>query len=156
MIIYVGDTGNVVRRITGNHCSGNVEASKLRESIAEAIGYGIKKTRRASGKTRKRIDLPKPIFGERAVSAYVASGHWQFVRCDSKEEANDFQWFVIATLKPALNRESRPWKEALLDRFEILLVQLQKENPCPKAQISSSASWPGVYVFHHQHLPPHA
>ena len=149
MIIYVGDACDVVSRITTNHCGGNIEGSKMRESIAEAIGFGISKTRRASRTMKKRINLPDPAVGERAVSDYVASGRWQFVLCNSKEEAKAFQWFAIESLNPALNRERQPWNREQSTRFEILFAQLQQSPLYAKTQLRPLASGPGVYGFHH-------
>jgi len=47
MIIYVGDSKDVIKRIRTNHCKGNVEASALRKYVAEALGYRIKITKRS-------------------------------------------------------------------------------------------------------------
>ena len=46
VIIYVGDSHDVTKRIGTNHCSGNVEASPLRKAVAEAMGYPLKHTKR--------------------------------------------------------------------------------------------------------------
>ena len=80
--IYVGDSGNVVNRILGDHCSGNVEGLELRHLVAEAKGYAFTRSRRSSGSTRVRIDLPDPREGEAHVSTYIRSGRWKYVICD--------------------------------------------------------------------------
>jgi hypothetical protein len=90
MIIYVGDAGDIIKRIKTNHCSGNVEGSALRSHVAEAIGYKIKSTKRSTGSTRYRIELPDPREGEKHVSDYIRSGEWRYVVCNSYAEAKDF------------------------------------------------------------------
>lgn len=92
-VIYVGDSGNVTKRIRPDHCrGGDVEGSALRERIAERKRYPIKKTKRLSGSEQKRLDLPDPRVGEREITLYVKSGKWRYVVCAPNEEARDFQW----------------------------------------------------------------
>ncbi|MEM3573648.1 MAG: hypothetical protein QXJ62_05415, partial [Nitrososphaeria archaeon] len=113
MNIYVGDASDVVKRILTNHCSfsSNVEASALRCAVAEAMGYRLKRTKRPSGSTRIRIDLPNPREGEDIVSAYIHAGRWKYIICESYDEAHDFQWYVIDQLKPLLNKNVKPWNK---------------------------------------------
>ncbi|GAG41101.1 unnamed protein product, partial [marine sediment metagenome] len=89
-IIYVGDTGSLLRRIKTNHCGGNVEGSALRQHVAEALGYNIKCEKRLSGNERKRIDLPNSQQGEKRVSDYIRSGEWRVIILDNYKIANDF------------------------------------------------------------------
>lgn len=153
MIIYVGDAKDVVKRILTNHCSGNIEGSALRRHISEAKGYRIKLTRRPSGSTRVRIDLPNPSDGEGEVSAYIRSGEWRFVLCDSYTEANDFQWFAIEQLKPHLNRDRRPWNSRNLQKYQSLLAKLTSSPGQKCDQLRGLRSGPGVYVLYHQFEP---
>jgi hypothetical protein len=97
-VVYVGDAKDVVKRIRSDHCNGNVEASALRKSVAIAKGYLLKKTKRPSGSTRIRIDLPVPRKGETCISGYIQSSEWRFVLCASSMEAKDFQWYAIDQL----------------------------------------------------------
>jgi ADP-ribosylglycohydrolase len=48
LVIYVGDSRDVIKRIRKDHCGNgtNVEASALRERVAENKGFQIKKTNR--------------------------------------------------------------------------------------------------------------
>ena len=122
--IYAGDATDVVKRIRSNHCSGNVEGSALRRHIAENIGYQIKSTRRSSGSYRVRLDLPNPKTGEQIITAYLRMGLWKFIFCDSYEEAQDFQWYVINMLKPLLNVRHDIWNKENMVRYQVLITEL--------------------------------
>src|SRR5439155_14880993 len=93
LVIYAGDAGRVSRRVLQSHSSGNVEGSALRQHVAARLGYRLHKSRRAKGSTKIRLDMPNPKEGEDAISAYIRSGRWRFVACDSASEAEDFQWY---------------------------------------------------------------
>jgi len=153
MVIYVGDTQDVINRILTNHCRGNVEGSALRRHVAQAIGYGIKSTKRPSGSTKVRIDLPDPQKGETDVSNYIRSGKWRYVICNSYEEAHDFQWYVIEQLKPLLNKNYQPWNRNNLQRYQILLTQLTNCPALSCTQLRGMQSGSGVYALHHQQKP---
>jgi len=151
--IYVGDARNVVNRILFNHCKGNVEASALRRHIAEAMGYKLKRTKRASGSTRIRIDLPNPKFGERKISAYIQTGKWKYVICESYDEAHDFQWYAIEMLNPLLNRERKQWNQEKSSEYFLLFQKLSNSQLLGCKQMYGQATGPGVYVFYHSMLP---
>jgi len=153
MIIYVGDAHDVIKRIQTNHCSGNVEASALRRHVAEAKGYKISSTRRSSGSTRVRIDLLNSRIGEMDVSDYIRSGGWRYIVCNSYAEANDFQWYAIAQLKPLLNKNLKSWNRRNLQRYQTLLSQLASSQILNCDQLHGIQSGPGVYVFYHQRRP---
>jgi len=153
LIIYVGDSKDVIKRIRTNHCNGNVEASAFRRHVAEEKGYKIKSTRRTSGSTRVQIDLPDPHAGEMAVSDYIRSGKWRYVICNSYDEANDFQWYVIDQLKPLLNKDCKAWNYGNLRRYHDLLAQLTSSPLLRCNQLSGMQSGQGVYVFYHQRRP---
>jgi len=143
----------VKKRIRTNHCGGNVEASALRRHLAEAKGYTIKSTKRTSGSTRVRIDLPEPKTGEMDVSDYIRSGEWRYVICDSYTEAHEFQWYAIAQLRPLLNRDRKPWNIGNLQRYQFLLAKLTSSSPVTCDQLRDLRSGLGVYVLYHQRRP---
>lgn len=148
-VIYAGDAGDVVKRIRSNHCGGNVEASALRRHIAENMGYTIINTRRSSGSYRVRLDLPDPKAGEQDISAYLRTGMWKFVICDSHEEAQDFQWYVIDVLKPLLNVRHKIWNRENLVRYQALLAELTSGPGMNCDQLKNTASGSGVYLLFH-------
>lgn len=153
MIIYVGDSRDVIKRIRTNHCGGNVEASAFRRHVAEAKGYEIKSTKRSSGSTRVRIALPDPKVGEENVSDYIHSGKWRYVICNSYVEANNFQWYAIDQLKPILNKYCKLWNHGNLQRYQILLNQLIDSYLLSCDQLYGIQSGSGVYIFYHQQRP---
>lgn len=150
VIVYVGDSRDVVKRILTNHCKGNVEASALRRYVAEAMGYRIKKARRPSGSIRVRIDVSDPKTGEEDVSNYIRSGEWRYVICSSFQEAHDFQWYAIDQLDPVLNKDRKTWNRRNLHRYQDLLARLSGSPRLKYSQLHGMQSGPGVYVLHHQ------
>ena len=82
---------SILRTLT-NHRDGNVGASALRAAIAQEMGCHLRRTKRPSGSTRVQIDLPNPLEGENVISAYIKSGEWKYVICESYEEAHDLKW----------------------------------------------------------------
>jgi len=153
MVIYVGDSGDVIKRIRTNHCSGNVEASALRKHIAKAKGFKIQSFKRASGSTRIRIDSPEPRNAENDVSSYIHSGSWKIVLCDSYKEAHDFQWFTVERLKPLLNVNIKPWNNNNLERYKYLFTQIENSTAFKYEQLKGATSGSGVYVLYHQMSP---
>jgi len=128
----------------------NVEASALRKQIAEYKNYPIKKTRRPSGFYRVRLDLSDPKAGEKDISTYLRTGLWKFVICDSHEEAQEFQWYVIDVLKPLLNVRHKPWNRDNKARYQELLAELMSAHGATCEQLRNKASGPGVYVLFHE------
>ncbi|MBD1866822.1 hypothetical protein H6F95_05790 [Cyanobacteria bacterium FACHB-471] len=153
MLIYVGDGRDVIKRIRNNHLKGNVEASSLRKHLAIEMGYQISVSKRSSGSQRIRIALPEPEKGENIVSAYLSGGLWQYIICDSYEEANAFQWYVIEKLEPCLNKDRRSWDTSRLPKFEILLHNLQNSQFYEFGGLAGLISGAGVYAFHHHQYP---
>lgn len=151
--IYVGDSGDIIKRIRTNHCSGNVEGSAFRKHVAAEMGYAITKTKRDSGSTKVRLDLPDPRVGERRITNYLRSGSWRIVICDTYDEAHDFQWYAIAKLQPTLNKAAQAWDSAAGARYAQLLQSLLDCTLIPYADIGGSESGPGVYAFYHNELP---
>ena len=155
LVVYVGDSSDVIKRIRTNHCSGNVEGSAFRKHVAAGMGFGISRTKRSSGSTRVRLDLDDPSAGERTITKYVRSGFWKVMICDSYEEAHDFQWYAIQKLDPPLNKDVQPYDQAREERYTKILRQLVDSDPIPFDELSSVPTGPGVYVFHHDELPAH-
>ncbi|MEM2960956.1 MAG: hypothetical protein QXU67_05065 [Candidatus Bathyarchaeia archaeon] len=156
-VIYVGDSNDVVSRILINHCSGNVEGSALRKAVAEAMGYGLRSAKRPSGSIKVRIDLPNSKEGEAKVSGYIRSGTWKYIICQSLEEAQDFQWYVIDQLRPLLNRNRRPWDNKDSQRYRSIIEQLKHSSEIScydlrKGQAVAKTG-PGVYVLYHDLTP---
>lgn len=152
-LVYIGDSGDVVKRIRTNHCSGNVEGSAFRLHVAAAMGFTTIRTKRPSGATKVRLDLLDPLGGERAITQYARSGVWRVLLCDSYHEAHDFQWYAIDDLKPALNRDFRAWEQANRERYAQLLQVLLESNAVPYNRLPELRSGPGVYAFYHDRLP---
>jgi hypothetical protein len=153
MVIYVGDSRDVIRRIKTYHLGGNVEASALRRHVAVALGFGLTRTKRPSGATRVRIDLPNPSEGEAAVSRYLKAGQWQYVMCDSYEGANALQWYAIARLAPVLNRDRRAWEPGMEGILEALMRELSVSRMRNARELAGLPSGSGVYVLHHERAP---
>jgi hypothetical protein len=145
MIIYAGDAKDVVKRIRSNHCSGNVEASALRRSIASLRGYALSSAIRPSGTRRVRINSRY----EEKISCYVSAGRWKFVICHSVVEAHDFQWYVIEALKPLLNKNRRAWNGPAAQRYADLLAEIERSGELESSELVKARSGPGVYVFYH-------
>lgn len=148
-VIYVGDASNLHRRIR-QHGRGNVEGSALRKHVAEALGYGLARTRRPSGSTRTRIDVPDPREAEQEVSDSIAGGAWRWVVCDSKAEAQALQWAAIEALDPLLNRARRaPTRD---ERHPRLIAAL-RSSPLFVHSAFDPPATPGVYALYHEHGP---
>lgn len=156
MVIYVGKSQKVINRIITNHCKGNranVEGSALRKHVAQAIGYGIKSTKRSSGTTKVRIDLPNPREGEVRVSNYIRSGKWRYIICNSYDEARGFEGYVIEQLKPLLNKDFPSWDNNNLQKYQILLTQLRNSPASSCTQLKGMQTGPGVYILYHKRQP---
>lgn len=152
-VIYVGDSQDVVRRISLDHASSNVEASALRRHVAEYKGWGLKKTKRPRGSTRVRIDLPNAPSAEREISSYIQAGRWRYILCANYREANEFQWYAIEKLDPLLNRARRPWNQSNEQRYKVLLEQLLVQPLVNRQEISGNNTGPGTYVLYHERNP---
>ena len=153
LVIYVGDSKNVINRVKTNHCAGNVEGSAFRKLIAEYMGYSFIKTRRKSGSTRTRIDLPQPKLGETAITKYIRSGYWRYFVCDSIADSQDFQWFAIDKLNPLLNLNRRNWNVDNESRYNSMLSVLTKSKAYTCEGLQKLRTGPGVYVFFHKEEP---
>lgn len=122
--IYVGDSKNVANRINRKHCTGNVKVSALRRTIAERMGFSIIEEKIHPKYKKVYIEGPDRKLSEKKISDYLADGVWKSVRCDSKTEAEDFQYYVIEKLKPHLNKKSMSWDRTKESRYAVLLSSL--------------------------------
>lgn len=153
MIIYIGDSKNVIKRIRNNHCSGNVEGSALRRHIAKLKKYKLKSTKRISGSIKVRIDSPNPRNEETDITNYIRFGKWKFILCDSYNESHDFQWFAIEQLKPRLNKYFKPWNQKNIQRYQFLLNKLKDSHSFKYEDLLNMQSGPGIYILYHQSMP---
>ncbi len=154
MIIYVGDGGDIIKRIKTNHCSGNVEGSAFRRIVARSKGFVLSSEQRPSGSARVRINSENPLRDEAVVSDYIKSGSWRVVECATSDEARDFQWFAIDRLQPACNVAAKPWDSRRAKRYDKLLRELLAAPALSFVEVrSSSLKSPGVYMFEHVHRP---
>lgn len=153
LTIYVGDAGNLIGRVRSQHCSGNVEGSALRRHVALRKGYRLIATKRMSGSTRVRLDLPNPRDGERDISSYIRSGKWRYCLCDSPTEASDFQWYVIEKLNPLLNVKRLSWNQNSRGKYESLLKKLIASREFTCDELKNQPTGPGVYVLYHDLEP---
>ena len=153
LAIYVGDASRVSRRVLQSHSSGNVEGSALRQHVAASLGYRLQRSSRVKGSTKIRLDMPIPKEGENAVTVYIRSGRWRFVTCNSASEAEDFQWYAIAQLSPALNITRRRWREDMELSYARLFSSLVTAPLHTYQDFPRGIAVPGVYVFYHLRLP---
>ncbi len=152
LVIYVGYSGDIIKRILKQHCSGNVNGSVLREQIAEKLGYELEITH-PNGIRRIRIDLPNPRDGENEVSNYIKSGEWRYVICESAEEARDFNNYVINQLNPLVNVQHPQWNIGNENRYRGLFRRLNKSKRFTCKSIRGKQTGPGVCVFYHESEP---
>ncbi len=153
LVIYVGDSKTVYKRIRTNHCNGNVEASALRRYVAEAMGFKIKRQRRASGSVRVRLDLTDPQQGESKISKYICQGKWKILLLDDYVITHDFQWYLIENLKPLLNRECQQYQTANSELYDDLSKRLIDSQFITCSLINRDYSSLGVYILYHQRKP---
>lgn len=152
-VIYVGDAADVVKRIRSQHCSGNVEGSACRRHVAQKKGYRLISTKRPSGTTRVRLNLPTPREGEEQVSIYIRAGKWRYCLCETPVEANDFQWYVIEKLNSLLNVTRKGWEPKAKTRYEILMQNLISSREFSYDELRYQPTGPGVYVLSHESEP---
>jgi hypothetical protein len=154
--LYVGDSKNIASRIKTRHCSGNVKKSALRRHVADKIGFEVVKKPKISRFGREYqeiyISAPNRREAEKQVSAYIATGRWKFVECTSKDEAEDFQYYVIEKIIPVLNVLRYDYDHKNIDRYKELLKRL---NSCPWTDKKGGLfpCTPGVYVFGNDTMP---
>ena len=148
-IIYIGDANNLLKRIKSNHCSGNVEGSALRQHIAEAMGYNLKRTKRPSRTMRIRINSKEPRQAEKRVTSFIRNGKWRIITLSNYETAYDFQWFAIDKLRPLLNRKSKDYIQTNVALYTSFLKSLKNSSLLDYENVINIEPKPGVYIFYH-------
>lgn len=151
--IYVGDSKNVAKRINRKHCTGNVKVSALRRTIAERMGFVIIEEKIHPKYIKVYIGGPHRKLSEKKISDYLAAGVWKSVRCESKAEAEDFQYYVIEKLNPHLNKKRISWNQAMESRYAILLSTLLDGQWLSRKNILIHDGF-GVYIHGNEKLLP--
>lgn len=157
-VIYVGDASKLRRRVIQKHVKGDggVHTSPLRRHTATAWSIPFKYERHGIH-FRAALDVPDAQKADEVtaeLTAYVRSGSWRFVECESAEEAKDFQWYCIEQLKPSLNRDEKPWNKSQQSRYKCLLDGMRAERLLSTDQdLATLRERPGVYVFYHEEEP---
>lgn len=154
--IYIGDSINVASRVKRRHCSGNVKTSVFRYHIAKKMGFHVTKEPRHSrnGKVYTAIFISGPYRreSEKQISSYVATGRWKFIECTSKEEAQDFQYYLIEKQPTELNVLRCSWDRGKEKRYAELYEQILL---CPWTEKNKAVfpKGPGVYWYGNQNMP---
>ena len=151
--MYIGDSISVSKRIRKNHCAGSVKTSAFRRSIAAKMGFPIttEPTTSKKGKIYSKIyiNLPNRLEAEQQISTYVTGGRWKFIRCISKEEAQDFQYYAIEKINPVLNRDRHGWNHERERQYAELLSALLN---CPWCIHTDERIYDGPGVYLHGNL----
>jgi hypothetical protein len=148
--LYVGMGKNLQKRIISNHCQGDVNSSVLRKTIAKLFGLKIDRFKRDTGKKSSGYKLNADFNGgEKKISEYIQGGEWQFIECESPEEAADFELFVIEKLRPVYNHSYNHKKEDdYMQKFD-RLISSKKISYVDRKDVNEK---PGVYVFYHREI----
>lgn len=149
MLRYVGDSKGLKSRVR-QHCTGNVESSALRKTIAKAMGFTITSTKRPSGS--KKIGV-EPSSAEQSISEYIHSGVWKVMTCASADEAREFQWYAIDKLRPVLNKYMQFWDTKNENVYASLLDNLLDSIDYEFASTLQLPHEPGVYSLWHDQAP---
>ena len=146
---YIGDSKRIKSRVR-QHCTGNVESSALRKTIAEKMGFEIHTTKRPSGSRKTSVH---PLSAEKLISEYIQSGTWKIIPCRTVEEAKDFQWYGIDKKRPPLNKYMQFWDENNESRYQILLDELLDSDFIEFESTLDISTEPGVYSLWHENTP---
>ena len=149
MLQYIGDSNNIKNRVR-QHCTGNVESSALRKTIAEEMGFEIITVKRPSGSRKKTVN---PLSAEKLISDYIQSGKWKVVSCLTVEEARDFQWYGIDKMRPPLNKYMQFWDLNSENIYQQLLDDMLDSEFIEFASTLNIIREPGVYSLWHEHSP---
>ena len=154
MLQYVGDSIKLRNRIR-QHCTGNVEGSTLRKTIAENMGFEIQRTKRETGTTKKSVTPAQKL----SIDEYVQSGKWRWMPCPV-QLYHEFQNYLISELKPPLNKElgdpplPLDWDEGWNDEFKqhmrIILSPDVSQYEVIFVDLGRIENVPGVYLFFHE------
>lgn len=147
-ILYIGDSGDIWKRVRKNHCSGNLRNSALRRHVAvDVLRLPVVQRKDLGGKSRMHFDHSSPETLEEKVSLWLQSRSWKHVTCFDKSEAVDFQYYAIEMLSPLLNAERRSWNLAQRTHYEELLGRLKESNVLSFCQLDQLPRSPGVYIL---------
>ena len=149
MLQYIGDSKRIKTR-GRQHCTGNVESSALRKTIAVKMGFEIHTTKRPSGSRKTSVH---PLSAEKLISEYIQSGTWKIIPCRTAEEAKDFQWYGIDKKRPPLNKYMQFWNENKESRYQILLDELLDSDFIEFESTLNLPTEPGVYSLWHENTP---
>ena len=149
MLQYVGDSKGLRNRVR-QHCMGNVESSALRKTIATEMGFEIISVKRPSGSRKLTVSPPS---AEQIISAYVQSGVWKVIVCETAEEARDFQWYAIDKKRPHLNKYMQFWDESSEELYKNLLENLLKSAEIEFESTLEVSTESGVYSLWHEQNP---
>jgi hypothetical protein len=149
MDTYIGDSKSIRRRLTSEHCRGNINGSALRRHVATALGYQLSRVRRDSGKLKWKVDTENPRLAEQIISQYIRSGVWKHVVCQNADEAKDFQYYAIQSVNPLLNIDHGHWDGAQFQRYQQLLTELLASDEVTFQNLNTLPRSPGVYLLKH-------
>ena len=149
MLQYIGDSNKIKNRVR-QHCTGNVESSALRKTIAEEMGFEIKTVKRPSGSRKKTVN---PLSAEKLISDYIQSGNWKVVSCQTVEEARDFQWYGIDKMRPPLNKYMQFWDLNCESVYQELLDDMLTSEFIEFSSTLNIIKEPGVYSLLHEYSP---
>lgn len=121
VVVYVGAAANVLEEIRKQHCLGRTPGSVLREQLA----------------SRGRS------------AAHLHSGRWRCMPCTSLDEAIDLRSYLVQRLRPALNKESSPWKREYSVLYHSLVQELNTLEALGCDELEATFAGPGVYVYYH-------
>lgn len=149
MLQYIGDSSKIKNRVR-QHCTGNVESSALRKTIAEEMGFEIVSVKRPSGSRKKTVN---PLSAEKLISDYIQSGNWKVVSCQTVEEARDFQWYGIDKMRPPLNKYMQFWDLNNESTYQALLDEMLDSEFIESTSTLNFTNEPGVYSLWHENSP---
>lgn len=152
--MYVFRTNQLLERLQVN-CSGNVNISPIRETIALRMGFEIIKKMEVNHKTTvSRIYNDKDQNLEGLVSAYIKSGSWAWQAVTSDEDSRHFYRYLTSQLNPLLQGEhkhGRYPRANLYSQWLEDLISFKRLSCSDLSRIDFIAS--AVGVFYHSMLP---
>jgi len=92
-VVYVGSSGDLPRRLLGDHLQGNVRGSRLRRALSWDLGLADPAERKAR-LSREREDMISRHLRERCAFQFIVEG-------DERRRAM-LERFAIALLNPRL------------------------------------------------------
>lgn len=149
MDVYIGDSSNIRRRLTSEHCGGNINGSALRRHVATKLGYELYQVRRKSGTLKWVLNTENSRLAEQIISQYIRGGAWKHVVCQNAVEAKNFQYYAIQSVNPFLNVDHGHWDEAQIQRYQELLIELLASDEITFHNLNTLPRSSGVYLLKH-------